>query len=70
MHYRFYCLDDSGHVASGTDVEASDDLAAIEIAQERCKDDTIEVWQANRLVVQITKVDSSPVAYRRAAARL
>lgn len=55
MHYRFYCLDDNGRIVSGTDVEALDDFAAIEIAQERCKDETIEVWQATRRVIQVTK---------------
>jgi hypothetical protein len=54
-HYRFYCLDDTGHIASGADVEAQDDLAAIEIAQERCKENTIEVWQAERRVIQVPK---------------
>ncbi len=54
-HYRFYCLDDDGHIVSGDDVEAADDFAAIGVAQERCKDSTIEVWQADRRVIQVTK---------------
>jgi len=55
IHYRFCCLDDNGHTVSGEDIEVVDDLAAIEIAQERCKDSTIEVWQAERRVIQVRK---------------
>ena len=55
LEYRFYCLDDLGHVASRDDIEAVDDLAAIEMAQERCKDNTIEVWQGKRRVIRVTK---------------
>lgn len=58
MHYRFYCLNDKGRITSGEDIEVTDDLAAIEIAQERCKDNTIEVWQAKRRVIQVTKASS------------
>jgi len=54
-HYRFYCLDDTGHVVKGADVDAADDLAAIEVAQERCEDNTIEVWQGTRRVIQVLK---------------
>jgi hypothetical protein len=52
-------LNEIGHIVAGDDVEAVDDLAAIEIAQERCKDDTIEVWQGKRRVVQMMKVSAA-----------
>jgi hypothetical protein len=55
LEYRFCCLDDLGHVASHDDIEAVDDLAAIEMAQERCKDNTIEVWRGKRRVIRVTK---------------
>ena len=53
--YHFYCLDDLGRIANPYDVMAPNDLAAIEMAQEHCKDGAIEVWEGYRRIIQVRK---------------
>ena len=53
--YRAYQVDKRRHILSGQWLEAPDDAAAIEQAEELCEDGapTIELWQAQRLVEEI-----------------
>lgn len=51
--YRLYCLDGVDKVASADWVEADDDEAAIEAAEELHQGRKCELWQGNRLVTVI-----------------
>ena len=53
--YRAYHVDHSNHIRSAEWLEAPNDEAALEQAEELCEQGlpTIEVWQAARLVDQI-----------------
>jgi hypothetical protein len=51
--YRLYCLDGACKVASAQWVEADDDRAAIEAAQERHNGYACELWQGRRLVARL-----------------
>lgn len=53
--YRAYRVDDRHHIRSAEWLEAPNDEAAVEQAEELCEEGlpTIEVWQAARLVDQI-----------------
>jgi hypothetical protein len=53
--YRAYRLDDHRHILNGQWLEAPNDAAAVDQAEELCEDGvpTIELWQAKRLVDEI-----------------
>ncbi|THD60958.1 hypothetical protein [Phenylobacterium sp.] len=53
--YRAYRLDSRRHIVNGQWLEAADDEAAVDQAEELCEEGvpTIELWQATRLVDQI-----------------
>ena len=51
--YRLYCLDGMAKVASAEWVEASDDEAAMEVAEDRRAGRACELWQGNRLVGRV-----------------
>jgi len=49
-HYRIYCLDGLGKVASAEWIDADDDAAAIEMVRETWDGHKCEVWDRQRLV--------------------
>jgi hypothetical protein len=52
--YRFYCLDEDGHIGLAEWIEADDDGDAIAKVRKARPDATkCEIWQKNRLVVGI-----------------
>ena len=53
--YRAYRVDRSNRIKSAEWLDAPDDAAAAEQAQEMCEDGapTIELWQSTRLVEEI-----------------
>jgi hypothetical protein len=53
--YRAYRLDPRRRIQSGTWLDAPNDAAAVDQAEELCDEDapTIELWQATRLVEEI-----------------
>ncbi len=54
-HYKFYFLQDDGHIFRAEDHEFPDDLSALRAAEERSDDNEIEVWQMGRMVVRVKK---------------
>jgi hypothetical protein len=59
--YRAYRLDDRRHILGGQWLDAPNDAAAIDQAEELCEDGvpTIELWQATRLVDEIDCADDA-----------
>jgi len=53
--YRVFCLDDDGHVVSGKEVIASNDMDALDAAHIYCNDFEVELWQRKRLVARVKK---------------
>jgi hypothetical protein len=53
--YRLYGLDGVSKVASAEWIEADDDHAAIEAAQERFDGRACEIWQGPRLVARLER---------------
>ncbi|MGZ3376463.1 MAG: hypothetical protein ACXU8S_07685 [Phenylobacterium sp.] len=53
--YRAYRLDERRHILNGQWLEAPNDAAAVDRAEELCEEGapTIELWQATRLVEEI-----------------
>jgi len=53
--YRAYRLDERRHILNGQWLEAPNDAAAVDQAEELCEEGapTIELWQATRLVDEI-----------------
>ena len=51
--YRLYCLDGADKVASAEWIEADDDEAAVEVANERLNGYKCELWQDRRLVARL-----------------
>jgi hypothetical protein len=51
--YRLYCLDGVGKVASAEWIEAEDDEGATRIAEEMHGGRACELWQGQRLVLEI-----------------
>jgi hypothetical protein len=53
--YRAYRLDRRRHIQNGQWLEAPDDAAAVDKAEELCEEGAplIEVWQSKRLVEEI-----------------
>lgn len=60
MDYKLYRLDRSGHIISGRDVVARDDLAALLEAEKDCERFAVEVWQGGRRVARI-KIGNAPL---------
>ena len=58
--YRAYRLDDRRRIVDGQWLEASNDAAAVDQAEELCEEGvpTIELWQSTRLVEEIECEDS------------
>jgi hypothetical protein len=57
--YRAYRLDDRRRILNGQWLDAPDDAAAVDQAEELCEDGvpTVELWQATRLVDEIECAD-------------
>ena len=53
MGYRLYCLDQTGHIVSGRDLSAHDDLAALREAEAACTEHSVEVWHGARRVARV-----------------
>ena len=53
--YKFYCVDDGGHIVKRHDVEAADDVAALERARELCGEFEIELWEGARFITHVAK---------------
>lgn len=51
--YRLYCLDGVGKVASAQWIEADDDSAAIDAAENLHAGRKCELWQGERLVATV-----------------
>lgn len=52
-HYRVYCLDGAGKVASAEWIEASDDEAAIEDVRQTHEGEKCELWEGRRLIARL-----------------
>ena len=57
--YKFYCMGEDGHIVKRHDVEAADDVAALERAQEICGDYAIEIWDSARFVTHVNRDGSA-----------
>jgi hypothetical protein len=57
--YRAYRLDERRHILNGQWLEAPNDAAAVDQAEDLCEEGvpTVELWQATRLVDQIDCAD-------------
>jgi hypothetical protein len=53
--YKFYCIDDAGHIFKRHDYHAPDDFGALEQAQQLCGPHEIEVWEGARFVTRVNK---------------
>ncbi len=53
QEYKFFFLDDAGHVYRSEDHSYREDRAALEAAQEMNATVTVEIWQTTRLIAQI-----------------
>jgi hypothetical protein len=53
QQYKFYFLDDRGHVFRAQDHLLPDDLSALENAQALCIQHVIELWQSARQVARV-----------------
>ena len=53
--YRLYCLDGVDKVASAEWLEAEDDEAAIDAAEQAAGGRKCELWQGNRLVARLAE---------------
>ena len=51
--YKFYCMGDDGHIVKRQDVEAADDVAALEHAKEICAEYEIELWEGARFISHV-----------------
>ncbi len=50
VYYRFYCLNDRGHIYRCHEIHAADDTDAIERAREVKPDTAAELWSGARKV--------------------
>lgn len=57
--YKFYFLDDRGHVFKAQDHLLRDDLDALATAEKLCSDHGIEVWQGARQVIRVKQGDKA-----------
>jgi hypothetical protein len=60
VHYRFYFLDQSGHIVGVDEHEAVDDVAALEAAQKLCTRRPMEIWDGSRRVAQVERDGNAP----------
>ena len=60
IHYRFYSLDETGHIVGVCEHEAADDVAALEAAQKLCAAAPMEVWDGGRRVAQLQRDGTAP----------
>lgn len=51
--YRLYCLDGADQFASAEWIEAADDAAAVEAAQDLRQGRKCELWKGDRLVARM-----------------
>jgi hypothetical protein len=58
-HYRFYIVGSNNHFVGARDIECTDDQAAIREARLAVDGFDIEVWEADRFIVMVTR----PSAY-------
>ena len=61
MEYKLYRLDNSGHIVSGRDVVADDDLTVLQEAEKDCERYAVEIWQGARRVARV-KIGNAPLA--------
>lgn len=57
--YKFYFLDENGHIFSAQDHLLRDDLDALAAAQKLNGDHVIEVWQGARQVARVKVGDAA-----------
>ncbi|MEI9932310.1 MAG: hypothetical protein WDM89_17660 [Rhizomicrobium sp.] len=55
--YKFYFLDDQGHIFRAQDHLLRDDLDALAAAKKLCNDHIVEVWQGAREVARVKQGD-------------
>jgi len=55
--YKFYFMDEQGHIFIAQDHVLRDDLDALAAAKNLCSDHAIEVWQGNRQVARVKAGD-------------
>jgi hypothetical protein len=53
--YRLYCLDGVGKVVSAEWIDADDDTAAIEAANDMMDGHPCELWERSRLVIRLER---------------
>jgi hypothetical protein len=58
QYYRFYNLDQHGHIVKANDLSCSDDLDALKKAKALSADAEIEIWQAARRVARVKRGDA------------
>ena len=56
-HYKFYFLDDSGHMLRAEDHMYRDDLAALEAAKKLHASEAIDIWDQVRRVARVKPGD-------------
>ena len=67
-HYRLYALNPDGHIRSGADIEATDDVEAVSLARIRLEHADIELWCGTRWVALVPKDGLAVIPSVRAAA--
>ena len=55
--YKFYFLDDRGHVWRAQDHLLRDDLDALALAKNICTDHGVEIWEGTREVARVKRND-------------
>ncbi len=65
QQYKFYFLDERGHVFRAVDREMRDDVSALEVAQTLSAMHAIEVWQGSRQVARVKPGDAPSSVYDR-----
>jgi hypothetical protein len=60
MHrYKFFFLDDHGHVLRGQDHMFRDDVDALAAAEKFCNEHAVEIWQGIREVARVKRNDEA-----------
>ena len=57
--YKFYYLDNQGHIFRAQDHILRDDLDALKAAKNLCSDHIVEVWSGARHVVRVKQGDEA-----------
>lgn len=55
--YKFFFLDDRGHVLRAQDHQLRDDLDALAVAKKICTDHAVEIWEGTREVARVKQND-------------